>query len=84
MHILREDQNLESKYEYEQTMEDEGFQLGLSASLINWGSGSNWRRCLPTKPAAENLSMHCNATHHIWNRGGERGGVFLRSILVYL
>ena len=65
---------LESKYEYEQTMEDEGFHLGLSASLINWGSGSNWRRCLPTKPAAENLSMHCNATHHIWNRGGERGG----------
>ena len=57
---------------------------GLSASLINWGSGSNWRRWLPTKPAAENLSMHCNATHHIWNRGGDRGGVFLRSILVYL
>ena len=47
---------------------------GLSASLINWGSGSNWRRWLPTKPAAENLSMHCNATHHIWNRGGDRGG----------
>ena len=49
---------------------------GLSASLINWGSGSNWRRCSPTKPAAENLSMHCNATHHIWNWGRGEGGLY--------
>ena len=57
----------------------------LSASLINWGSGSNWRRCSPTKPA-QRISR-CTAMQLITfgTGGGEREGcILLRSILVYL